>query len=550
MGVRVLAFSGTRYSLRYRFMAISTPNPGEVSPEKSSGHPREADAQMAGADLHSLQSDAGNHHLPHLRDRGISAVMGVPSGTLSSVFHFRLLNGGATSNDVRKPVGWALRDRFVNSPIHGGHRSRAFGDVAPSSHSLSCRAPLPWNFGGGTARRAPSHRVLPLHGPWRGVLGGAFNALVAPLLFTHVWEYPLVFVLACFFRLPFQSRIRTFSIQKYFPWAIAGWILAGIALVDHYHIYSDKLRALLVFTGPALLCYSLISRPKLFLTGLGALFFSGLFYSSNRGTTLLATRNYFGVLRVTRSPNGRFIQLVHGNTLHGRQSVDPAMKKEVVGYYRAKGPVGEALELQSKRFPQKNVGVIGLGTGGLSCYAKPHDSWDFYEIDPEVKEIALHSGYFTYLRDCPPSLPRIILGDARLQLASAPKGRYQALIVDAFSSDSIPRHLLTREAIELYFEKLAPGGLLILHISNRYLDLAPILGNLARELHLAGGCLSDDLPNEEAAKGNIASTWAVIARHEKDIEALDWETLPTTNRPAWTDDYSSILDALDLGIGE
>jgi predicted methyltransferase len=191
--------------------------------------------------------------------------------------------------------------------------------------------------------------------------------------------------------------------------------------------------------------------------------------------------------------------------------------------------------------------VIGLGSGALTCYRQPQQQWTYYEIDPSVVQIARDSGYFSYLRECAPDLD-IVLGDARLSLAGAPDGRYDLIVLDAYSSDSIPIHLITQEALDLYLRKLAPGGVLAFHISNQYLDLKPVVGGLARHAGLTALAQDDLLLSvEEDASGKSASQWAVMARSPEDLRRLAgdprWRAIETPpDAPRWTDDYSSALD--------
>ena len=181
---------------------------------------------------------------------------------------------------------------------------------------------------------------------------------------------------------------------------------------------------------------------------------------------LLQRRSFFGVYTVTQIDGFRTLR--HGTTTHGAQSVDPAVALEQLTYYHRLGPIAQVLGIIGSAAPRR-VAIVGLGTGSLACYGRPNESWTFYEIDPLVVRIARDPAYFTYMRDCPPA-KRVILGDARLALANAPAGSYDILVVDAFASDAIPTHLITREALRLYLEKLVPGGVVAFHISNRYLN--------------------------------------------------------------------------------
>jgi hypothetical protein len=195
------------------------------------------------------------------------------------------------------------------------------------------------------------------------------------------------------------------------------------------------------------------------------------------------------------------------------------------------------------------VGIIGLGTGSLACHGRPGHQFTFYEIDPAVLRIARDPRYFTYLTVCPPEI-QVVLGDARQSLASAPDRHYRLIVLDAFSSDAIPTHLLTREALRLYLDKLSESGLLALHISNRHLDLEPTVANLAHDAKLVAlAQLEVAIGKDEARAGRTPSHWVVLARRPEDLGAFRedqrWRPLPPRpDRRLWTDDFSNILEVI------
>ncbi len=205
--------------------------------------------------------------------------------------------------------------------------------------------------------------------------------------------------------------------------------------------------------------------------------------------------------------------IAHGGTLHGRQSLNPARRREPLSYYTTSGPIGQVFATGERR----RVAVVGLGAGTLACYYRAGQEWTFYEIDPSVEQIARNPAYFTFLRDCAPDAS-VVLGDARLTLARATEQRYDLIVLDAYSSDSTPIHLLTREALALYRDRLAPGGLLAFHISNQYLDLKVVLAALARDAGMVS-LYQDDrvISAEEAASGKNASQWMILAREQADF---------------------------------
>jgi spermidine synthase len=254
------------------------------------------------------------------------------------------------------------------------------------------------------------------------------------------------------------------------------------------------------------------------------------------------------VHRVTVSPDGRFRQLVHGNTLHGLESLDTQRRGEPLSYYTPTSPIGQVFDKFSPRL--KHVGVVGLGAGSLAFYARPRQQWTYYEIDPVVAQIAANPSYFSFLsRSKAPY--EIILGDGRLQLSAMKNGHFDLLVLDAYSSDALPVHLLTREALQLYLRKLAPHGLLAFHISNRHLEIEPVLGNLAREANVVALNQTEAAisPAEEQS-GKSPSQWLVIARHRADIKSLGddkrWRPARTNDKARlWTDDYSSLLSVFN-----
>ncbi len=301
----------------------------------------------------------------------------------------------------------------------------------------------------------------------------------------------------------------------------------------------------LMFGLPAVVCYTFLHRPIRFGLGIGALLLASVFYHGVHGQILHRERSFFGVHRVTLDPEGGFRELVHGNTVHGRQSVDPARQREPLTYYHTTGPIGQVFAAFSGTDAKPRVAVIGLGTGSLAAYGEPGQQFTYYEIDPAVDRLAHDTRYFTFLHESTAQVD-VILGDARLTLAEAPPRHYGLLVIDAFSSDAIPLHLLTREALQLYLEKVAEDGLLAFNISNRYLQLQPVLGDLARALGLV--CLGQaDMNLHEADKqaGKSPSQWVVMARTRAHLGKLAhdprWQTVPgRSNVLVWTDDFSNL----------
>ena len=236
--------------------------------------------------------------------------------------------------------------------------------------------------------------------------------------------------------------------------------------------------------------------------------------------------------------------------MHGEQSRDPDDALDPWTYYSRSGPVGDVFDALERREAFRRhgrIGVVGLGTGSIAAYAKAGQSLTYFEIDAAVRGISQDPQYFTYLTNCKVT-PQIRMGDARLTLAREPDQTFDVLLIDAFSSDAIPVHLLTREAVEMYFQKLAPGGLLAVHLSNRHLRLAPVVAGTAATLGVTARLRNDG--DDDRDIGKTSSEWAVMARTPQDLgqlgENTDWEPLePESGVPLWTDDYSSIVRAMN-----
>jgi len=390
-----------------------------------------------------------------------------------------------------------------------------------------------------------------------GVLGGLFNVIVAPVTFDSLAEYPLVIVLACLLRpslVPDAAKVYRRWLDVGLPlitlivFGTARWGFGKIMSLGSTRLESipgfGLIAVILVSCLAGVICLSFSDRPIRFGLCLGGLMLAGTLCAPGQNQLLYSERNFFGILKVLYEPKSDCHLLFHGTTIHGAQSRNPALSREPLTYYHRTGPLGQVFETPASG--KSRVAIIGLGTGSIACYGKPGQLFTFYEIDPAVERIARDKRYFTFVSECPAKVD-VVLGDARLSLSRTPDHRYDLIILDAFSSDSIPIHLLTREAIKLYLKKLANKGLLAFHVSNRYLNLQPILGDLAQDAGLR--CLvQEDRKVSEAEKKakKCPSDWVVMASGKSDlgklIEDPRWKTLP--GRPGtrlWTDDFSNVL---------
>ncbi len=386
-----------------------------------------------------------------------------------------------------------------------------------------------------------------------GALGGAFNALLAPALFDGLVEYPLAIVLAALCLPKRAPRIPPSAYARWLDLALPAGIGATVALVvlavglagDDAQV-PGKMAAYGLAAGIAI---NFVRRPVRFGLTIGAIVLAITLASSSDEAELYRERSFFGVYRVTATQDGDLHRLVHGTTTHGRQDVSPGRERIPLSYYHRRSPIGKFLTALPARSTAR-VAIIGLGTGSIGCYSKPGERWTFYEIDPTVERIARDPRLFTYLRVCRGELD-VVLGDARLSLVHADDHSYGLLVADAFSSDALPVHLLTREALALYVSKLNERGMLAFNVSNRYLALEPVLGNLARDAGLTCAAQRDRASEHDGAPGTDSSDWVVMAKRSDDLRAVTlgagWHGCGRgAGGVVWTDDFSNLVRALDL----
>lgn len=391
-----------------------------------------------------------------------------------------------------------------------------------------------------------------------GVLGGIFNALVAPMLFNDVYEYPIAIGLACMARIV-PGAPKASLAQRTLDLAAPIIVVAIAALTLPALNGAFALRGLSLEGGwlpkalpaalPCIVCFLAVGRPLRFsLCAVGVLVYSFISIEPNM-TVLHKERTFFGVLRVLDSHGGTLNTLRHGTTTHGTQFREPALRRLPTTYYHPDGPLGDLMYVYRDSPLLRNVAIVGMGTGAIASYAKPGDKYHFYEIDPAVERIARDTRWFTYLSDTKADV-EITIGDGRREIARAPDASFGLIVVDAFSSDAIPVHLITREAISLYERKLMPGGVILVHISNRHIDLAPPLVGIADSLGLYAARCSYHATTPSPLTA-WSSVWIVIARETRDLDVLvakgadrrDWvphQSNETT--PIWTDDHANVLE--------
>jgi spermidine synthase len=408
---------------------------------------------------------------------------------------------------------------------------------------------------GELARRRPAPSHLTAFYLWvsaGGMIGGISAGLIAPHVFNWVAEYPILIALTVLCRpgspMPANPYVRY---TLFAAIAVAAGVLIALTTSSYWITESTFNWAV----GILLVASALVWRVPLPFAALVA-FLLFLGHVAFLQTGAISVRSFFGIFTITESSDGRFRLLQHGTTLHGAQRIrDPdgqpaSGRPEPLLYYYDGSAIAQTIDAVRARLAPAPMrfAVVGLGSGSLACRAQPDDTVDFFEIDPAAIRIARDPKLFTFLSTCRPDVA-ITLGDARLTLAEVPDGTYDLIILDAFSSDAVPVHLLTREAMAIYLRKLNPHGMAVLHISNRHLELASVVVGIAA----ANGALtrvndSVDL-DETVTPYKYAATVAAVVRSEADFGTLgnskDWEVKsPDSSQGVWTDDYSNVLGAL------
>ncbi len=414
---------------------------------------------------------------------------------------------------------------------------------------------------GELARCRPGTQHLTEYYLWMsfgGVLGGLFNAIVAPLTFNSIAEYPLAIVAACMLmprsKAPQVSGLRTqVSLLDFaMPLGVGLIALAIVTGLKMSAVPLTWLSLMAVFFIPAFLSFQFKETPIRFGLAIGVVLLVTAFYAeSGSGDVLAVERNFFGVKKVMFSPDGRTRLLAHGTTNHGSQAVDAAMRDEPLAYFHRRGPLGDVFKTFADEGSPRPVGIIGLGVGSIAAYAAPNQQFTYYEIDPAVEVMARNESFFTFLSKCRGTVD-VVLGDGRLTIARAPDKHFGLIILDAFSSDAIPTHLLSLEAMNVYLSKLADDGLLAFHISNGFLNLEPVVARLAEQAGLACISRSDrGLKRDELAEGQLAAHYVVMSRQPERLASLQsmprWHRVEVPhNVPVWTDQYCDILGVLRL----
>lgn len=409
-------------------------------------------------------------------------------------------------------------------------------------------------------RPAPEHLTrFYLVMSFGGVLGGGFCALLAPLIFDWTYEHPLL-LLAAALLLPQTPLLagavglgRALQRVPRGAWLLAGALLCASLVVGGALFAVPRAVQVMGGMGLALIGAYAIGHRLLFPAALVAamLALGGWRNIADSLEPGRMTRSYFGIYTV-RALDEDATGLVHGTTVHGVQLRGAGRETLPTSYYAP----GSGADLALRAAPglyggRARVGVVGLGAGALACYARPGQRWRFYEIDPAVERIARDTRHFSFLSRCLPEVP-VLIGDARITIAQAPPAGADVLIIDAFSSDSVPMHLLTREAFATYGRHMVADGLLVVHISNRHLDLRPVIAAAAADGWILRIRDLQVTAEQRRALHFTPSRWVALSRDPAAIAALEaaggadaWKPLPAqADFPAWTDDYGSILPLL------
>lgn len=373
-----------------------------------------------------------------------------------------------------------------------------------------------------------------------GALGGVVSAFAAPVIFNNLAEYPLLMLASVFFNPNIRAK---FTDEHSYTFLTGCGLVMLLAVLHALGKTNDSVQNIVAIAAFILIAH----HPRMLLTAGTIVTLGALLYIGQQPGAVME-RNFYGVIKVydarkeftpKDSFNVRYMQ--HGTTLHGYQVLDRKYAATPTTYYTKEGPLGDVIRL----LKPATIAAVGLGTGTISCYATPKTEITFFEIDPAVIQMAREK--FTYLSKCGNTVPNIVLGDARLELKKMDYQKFDLIILDAFSSDMIPTHLLTREAMEVYLQRLAPHGVLLFHISNRYFRLEKPLLAEASALGLVNAHNMQVQPKVFYAS---PSNWLALSRPGLQLKPLlkaGWlEEKPPQGVKPWTDDYTDLLGALSF----
>lgn len=377
-----------------------------------------------------------------------------------------------------------------------------------------------------------------------GALGGIFVAVIAPFAFSTVVEYPLLVAMIAFFR---QTR----DPEQKINWGdLAYPIVVGLLVAGAWYLFKwatvdvmEDIKTTLATDAVLILVAYLAQKRRVRFAFALAVLIAGYRLALpgflDDYQILHVDRDFFGIKKVVFDVDSNMRKLLHGDTLHGMESMDPALNGQPLSYYHETGPAGDIMKLISTR-PNQQVAVVGLGTGSMAAWARPDRHVTFFDIDPQIYDIARN--FFSYLRRCANDC-NVVIGDGRISIEKTRDGQFDVLMLDAFNSDSIPAHLVSREAVRMYLHKLKPDGLILFHVSNRYMNVESLVSAVALDAGLKGLVRYDD---DEEPPGKAKSDYVVVAKDSEDFGELnDDENWTEIEKPAgiqpWTDDYSNMM---------
>ena len=386
-----------------------------------------------------------------------------------------------------------------------------------------------------------------------GVLGGSFNSFLAPVIFSSVFEFPLAIILIALAR-PIEGASGALSLsnkeQKILVVGSLQIVLLGVVLAMGLLGKAGIGLLIVMFVVAVVIGVLMRHKPVYFSASLAILV---VLTESNwlHEKILVQERNFFGIVQINEAFDpklGAIRIMAHGTTIHGAQSLEPSHQCQPMTYYAPQAGLGQTILMQQASHAGLNIAVIGLGTGTLAAYTRPTDKITYYEIDPAVVKYASDPKYFTLLSDCSKSKPEFVIGDARLKLASVPEGSLDVLVVDAFSSDTVPIHLLTVEAVKMYLSKLKDDGVVVFNLSNQHMELRdPVLASVQAN---GGMGLTQNYLSTDKSSLDTASTIALVAAKKPEalttyIADARWKTRDKKVLP-WSDDYVNLVGAFRL----
>ena len=378
-----------------------------------------------------------------------------------------------------------------------------------------------------------------------GALGGLFNAVVAPLVLDRFLDYHIVLSLGVALIVPSAWRLENTHGNRWVVPSVLVPVAAGYLWVMDFWTLKTPLTllwaVLLLFPVYAVAVF----RPRRENVALGVVIFAGSLSFMQTEGLIEYERSFFAAYKVFEreyKEAGKFIKISHGTTTHGAQSLDPKKANTPVSYHHPEGPVGQIL----RAIPHERVLVVGLGAGAMSAYAEDGMQFDIFEIDPLVEEMARE--HFTYLEHCGARCT-VTIGDGRHLIANAPDHNWDIIFLDAYNSDAVPTHLLTREALDIYLQKVKPGGIIVFHVSNRYLDIEGVVGAVVQDAGVVSRTQLHIPPkSERKAKHIDASKYAVVARKVEDLRTIATDDAWRETRPAdvvWTDDFTNVISVFE-----